>query len=133
MTDDWAAELSETLFSIAAAVDSLDGPAWNAESTRPGTTVADVVTGAIDRLERRRLFSRGSRRPPETLAREDAVELLRELSARDGRRTVRELAIGVVCAYNVAGSTGLTITVDPSAARAVALTGAAEDSQPVTP
>jgi hypothetical protein len=148
VTGDWSGSLGDVLFALAALVDALGGgpgdgtqkKLWSAPASLPGATIAEVVTDAIDRLEHRRLLPNvlpnllpilRRTRKPEPLAREDAVELLRELSARDGRRRVGELSIGVVCAYDLAAATGTAIEVDPVAAGAVALARATAAPLPV--
>jgi hypothetical protein len=128
VTGDWSGQLADTLFSLSTLLDGLDDDRWIGPASLPGATIAEVVTDAIDRLEHRRLLPH---RPPEALAREDAVELLRELSARDGRRRVRELSIGVVCAYDVAAATTGEVTVDLVAAGAVAVARAAAAPLPI--
>jgi hypothetical protein len=128
VTGDWSGQLADSLFSLSGLLDGLDDEGWTGPASLPSSTIAEVVTDAIDQLEHRRILPH---RAPETLAREDAVELLRELSARDGRRRVRELTIGVVCAYDVAAATGGTVTVDPVAAGAVALARAAGAPLPI--
>lgn len=118
VTGDWSSALGDVLFSLAALLDTLDDGAWSGPASAPGSTIAEVVTDAVDRLGRRR-FRRHT--PMPTLDRVDAIELLRELSARDGRRAVRELALGVVSAYDVAAATRGSVSIDPVAAGAVAL------------
>jgi hypothetical protein len=144
VTNNWARHTGTVLLELADALSLVPATGWDAASLRPTVTVRQAVAElgwllGSTRRERaastvRGVFRTGQLPNKTTAARisqaaeahpAELVARIREIATgcltASATRSVGELAVAVVAAFELAAATGQPLTVDPVASGAVAL------------
>jgi hypothetical protein len=144
VTNNWSRHTGTVLREIADALSEAPPTAWDAETLRPGVDVRWVVAELewlLSSTTRERLASgiREFFRHGQSFAAsrtaviesfadatpEEHIGRIRDIAtaalASSAQRTLPDLAVAVVAAFEVAAATGIAVTVDPIASGAVAL------------
>lgn len=130
VTGNWAALTGQTLARLSDLLDTLGSEFLGQPAVKAGSTIGDVARELFapsrrDRLRRAATLGIAQRRAVARVDDDELAARVRELavaaSAPGAKRSIHDLSVAVVAAYDISTASRSPIVVDPTASGAVAL------------